>query len=236
MMEKNVNGKTNMRPEDDRATYEASLEFSRRLKKYPPEIGIAMGVVLLNLMKGNNWGIASDRNRSFMEAYNKGYFSRGSVRAYKIRRQPGLGSEEKYLVVVDMMKFIDILNTESPLGSMYTKEDLGNALKRRQMSLNQLATFLSKGAEGEIGIFNLNSASEIIINGKRYPSFAVTLTDLITYCVKFGYDFIFPTKDGRGVERISPNVVMNNMKTSLSLMPVAPSCNALIVHIAKHRR
>lgn len=211
----------------------ASLEFSRRIKKYPLEVQIAMGVVMINIVKGCPWGIATSRNREFMNAYEKGVFNnKPNVSAFKIRKQPGVMNEDKYLVLVDMKEFISILNKESPLGLMFTKEDFIKAIARREEALNNLDKFLKKGNFGEIGIFNLNDCSEVVVNGKRYPAFAVTLADLASYCTLYGYNFKFPTRNGN-IESLKPSVVLQRADVAYSLMPVAPSGNAMFIRIGK---
>lgn len=212
----------------------ASLEFSKRMKKYPPEVQIAMGIVMVNTMKGCPWGITTSRNREFMSAYEKGLFQNSSyVSAHKIRRQPGIQNEDKYLVMVSMSKFIEILNKESPLGMMFTKEDFDSALERRNENINALQMFLSKGKVGMIGIFSLNDCNEVVVNGKRYPAFAVTLVDLVSYCQMYGYKFVFPKKDNNSFESLNPSVVLEKADIAYSLMPVAPSGNALFIRIGK---
>lgn len=213
----------------------AAMLFSKRLGQYPIEINIAVSAIMQNAMKGCPWEVMTSRNATFMRAYKEGRFAQSDkVKAFKLKGMPGKGSskEQHYLLYSSMDMIIGIMNKESPLGILFTKEDLEMALKRRNEAVSKLVSFLKAGKFGIIGIHNTNDCSEVVVNGVRYPAFSVTLNDLIMYCTMYGYKFILPTPSNKK-EKVDPSKASKKIDVVYSLLQRAPSGNALFIEIGK---
>lgn len=200
--------------------------FAERMKKYPIDIQIAMGITMMNVMKGCPWGITTSRNREFMNALPEIQKSQ-NVNAFKISgAQKGLHREDKYLVLVSQQFIINILNKEAG-GAIYNQEDYNHAIQKRNSAVEAFSEFLKKGNVGTIGIFNTNEGHSIIADGKNYPAFSVTLNDLLTYCAMYGYSL-----NVQGV-KISMQTAQKNIIKLYESLQVAPNGHALFISITR---
>ena len=207
------------------STVRASLIFSKRMEKYDPEIKVAMGVVMLNLIKGCAWGITTEENPEFMKNLER-FKTSEVVEAHKLKKISGVGAEQKYLIIAPMKYMISILNKEAG-GVMFSQRDLDKAIERHDKAIRDLQAFMSKNKQGTIGIFNLNGCSEVIVNGKVYPAFSVTLLELIGFCKVYQYYFLV------GGKKYTPEHIAKNLENIYPLMAPAPSGNALFITICK---
>lgn len=198
--------------------------FASRMESYPKEIQIAMGVTMSNIMKGCPWGIVTGENKEFM-ASRELFAKSNVVSAYQIKSQPGLGKEDKYLILTTMKTMVNILNKEG--FGVFEKKELDHALKKRDDAIKGITKFLQSGKIGEIGIFSTNESKEIVINGVSYPAFAITLVDLISYCTMYNYCFLI------GGKRFKPEVLMKNIDKVYQNLQPAPSGNALLIKIVR---
>jgi hypothetical protein len=203
--------------------------FSERMKKYPLEIQVAMGITMQNVMKGCPWGITTSKNPEFMRALPNIKNSKNPVKAYKISgTQKGLHNEERYIMLVSQEMIVEILNKEAG-GMLFDQADFNHAIQKRNNSIKELYDFLQKGKSGIIGIFNTNECNNIVVNGVNYPAFAVSLQDLFSYCATCGYGIYVA---GRA---ISAKVASENLDKVYESLQVAPNGHALMIKVVKGR-
>ena len=208
----------------DEGFLRASREFSERMKTYPRDIGVAMGVTMVNLAIGCPWGITTSANREFMDAMPEMMRS-SDVDVYRLAKSRGVGGETKYIVLVNLKKMLGILDREAR--GLITGQEIQAALRRHDESVTRLNKFLAEGRQGDIAIFILIKSTDIIADGRRYPAFAVTLSELIYACMIHGYSFVF------GKEKVSPNALGNKLEKVYQNLVVAPSENGIFVKIAR---
>ena len=209
---------------EDEALIQASLRFSENMKKYSPDIQVAMGITMVNVSQGCPWGITSEANREFMSILPS-LKSSSHVNAYKLAKHPGRGSEEKYIVLVSLSDMIKILEKEAM--GVVTMEDLKKAKVRHDEALKRFYTFLQEGRYGNIAIYSLNKSGEIIASGRRYPAFSITLGELVSACMTYNYNIVV------GKESLRPNIINANLERTYKNLVVAPSENGLFIKIAK---
>ena len=193
----------------------AAIRFAKELQRYPQEIAVGVGIVIPNLVNGCSWGFVNDSNEEFKKCL-KAIESNPNMSAFKIRGG--------YLVNINMDYLLPILSRITR--GFVTQKDLQIASEHRQKALVDLEKFMRKGGTGRIGIYNLNDSPRITVKGVSYPSFCVTMPDLLTMCVRNGYGLRL------GSVR-TPNQVASHISQVIPKLEIAPSGNALFVEIAK---
>lgn len=194
----------------------AAIRFANELQKYPIEVGVVVGVVIRNLVNGCSWGFVNDDNEEFKKCLGA-INSNGNMSCFPIRGG--------YLVNINMDYLLSIL---SKVASGYvTPRDLQIAGKHREDALVGLEKFMKKGGSGKIGIYNLNDSPRITVKGVSYPSFCVTILDLLTMCVRNGYGL----KLGGKVR--TAQQVASCLDKVIPRLEIAPSGNALFIEVVK---
>lgn len=202
----------------DRSVEAAAIRFANELQKYPPEVAVGVGIIIPNLVNGCSWGFVNESNTEYVKCIDA------------IKSNPNMSSfkvKGGYLVNMNMDYLLNILNR---VASGYVRQrDLQIASQHRQKALLDLRKFLRKGGTGKIGIYNLNDSPRITVKGVSYPSFCVTLQDLLAICVESGYGL----KLGSAVR--TPGQVASHIVDVVERLEVAPSGNALFIEIQKLR-
>ncbi len=191
-----------------------AFKFAEALKRYPTSTQIGIGVVLPNIVNGCSWGFVG--NNPEFEKNRKEIDENPNMGYYKIKNG--------YLVYMNFDYLIGIL--KQVLGGYFTREDLDLAVEHRKKALADIQKFMMKGGMGLIGVYNLNDSPKITIKGNSYPSFCVTLPDLLACCIKYSYGF----KLGNQVR--TPNQVSAHLGSVIGNLEVAPSGNALLIKLA----
>ena len=199
----------------DRAA-EAAARFADELQKYPLEIAVGVGVVIPNLVNGCSWGFVPDSNEEYKKCLDA-IQSNQYMSSCKIKGG--------YLVNMNMDYLLQLLSKIA--SGCINQRDLQIASEHRRKALVDLEKFMKKGGSGNIGIYNLNDTPRITVQGVSFPSFCVTMPDLLTLCVRNGYGL----KLG-GVVR-TPNQVASHIGQVISKLEIAPSGKALFVEISK---
>lgn len=208
---------------------QASIEFSQKMKSYPIDIQVVMPIVMVNTVKGCPWDIASSDDKEFMDHIDDIRRSKNAS-VFKIAAHNGKGRKDKYLVIADFNTIISVLDRNAR--GIVSKEDLEKAMTKRQNALKRISEYLEKGRFGAIAIFSTIASSEIIADGRRYPAFDITLTDLISLCKKYKRNFVF------GQNSVTPDVLIEMAQKGqidkvYESLQVAPSENGLFITIDK---
>lgn len=194
----------------------AAIRFANELQKYPLEVAVGVGVVIPNLVNGCSWGFISDANEEYKKCLQS-VQSNGNMSSYKIKGG--------YLVNINMDYLLSILGK---IASGYvTARDLQIASDHRRKALVDLEKFMKKGGSGKIGIYNLNDSPRITVKGISFPSFCVTIPDLLTMCVRNGYGLKL------GGTLRTANQVASHIDQVIPKLEIAPSGNALFIEISK---
>lgn len=202
----------------DGAAKAASIKFANELQKYPPEVAVGVGVIIPNLVNGCSWGFVNDSNTEYKKCI-EAIKANPNMSSFKVRGG--------YLVNMNMDYLLSILNR---VASGYVRQkDLQIASQHRQKALLDLRKFLRKGGQGKIGIYNLNDSPRITVKGISYPSFCVTVQDLLAICVETGYGL------NLGGTLRSPGQVASHILEVVERLEVAPSGNALFIEVQKLR-
>ena len=123
-----------------------------------------------------------------------------------------------------MQELCKILDERS--GGLINHDDITLALQHRDLAKASLLNKLKKGYKGRIGIYCTNDSQTITIDGKSYPSYAVTLKELCAICINIGYGIVVGDKPR------DPNEVVAKEDAVLESLTVAPSSNALLLEVA----
>lgn len=193
-----------------------SLKFASMLQAYPLEIQVGIGIILPNLINGCSWGFVNNTNDEFLKCL-PAINNNPNISAMKVRGG--------YLVNINMDYLLNILGKTA--GGYITKSELEIASRHRQAALVDLEKYMAKGGTGVIGIYNLNDSSRVVVDGKSYRAFCVTLPDLLAICVRNRYGLFL---DGKVR---TPGQVSRHIYQVVERLAVAPSNNALLVSIVK---
>lgn len=196
-----------------------AIAFAEKLqKKYPLEVSIGVGIIIPNFVNGCSWGFVPDTNTEYVN-YLDAIGSNQNMSSIKIKGG--------YLVNMNMDYLIAVLKDTA--GGYITPRDLEIAGKHRTDALASLKSFMEKGKNGRIGIYNLNDTNSITVKGNRYSSFCVTMPDLLALCSKMGYGLVL------GGKLRTPSEVAPHMINVVERLELAPSSNAMFIDIAKLR-
>lgn len=203
--------------ETDVQLQQAAQIFAHKLDSmYPAEVGTVVNLVLPNLPNGCYWGFVREDNIEFRQLIDD------------IRKSPSLSVTPirgGFMVEIALQYLLDILAKTA--GNVFGPQDIMYAQQNRQKHMVSLSKFMERGQSGKIGIFNLNDVPRITVNGKTYPAYNVTITDLIGLCAKNGYNFVMNKKER------TPAEVMKHLPEVMARLELAPSKNALFIEIKK---
>lgn len=195
-----------------------AMQFAEALSKYPEEVTLGVGLVIVNFINGCSWAFVPDSNKEYPRYLES------------IQKNPQMSStkiKNGYLYNINMDYLIQILRRTA--GGYVTVRDLELATEHRNQALMSLEKFMKSGKSGMIGIYCLNDSTSITIDGIRYPAFSVTLNDLLAMCVRNGYSVKL------GGKNRTPNEVSAHAREVLSRLMMSPSGNALMIGISKSR-
>ena len=208
----------------DENTRRAAEKFADNMEKYPIAEQIAVSSISQNVLNGCSWEFV--RNNSDTRSYKEDF--KGSQTC--TLKEVTYSHERKitgYLIEMNLQRLVNILSKEA-LG-VFDKATLDKALEHRKEAVLKCANIMKKGYSGRVGVFCTNDSPTITVDGKSYPAFAVTLSEMCDICSKMGYGF----KVGSSIR--SPQEIKNHLDGVIKACIVAPSSNALFIDIAPMR-
>lgn len=209
---------------NNEALMAAAQQFATNLEKYPEEEQMAVSLISKNVLNGCSWELT--RNN-------------GDIRKMrdKLLENPNTDIKEityshskkitGFLVYMKLDRLVGILQREA-LG-VFDQKALSGALQHRKDAVAACAKLMDKKYRGRIGMFCTNDSKTITVDGRSYPAFALTLSELCSICANKGYGFAV------GSTVRTPDEVRAHLDAVLKACIVAPSSNAVFIDIAPMR-
>lgn len=206
-------------PED-----KAMIFNERTFKNLPFEEYISIVSISKNLLNGCCWEfIRSNADiKAHLEDFKKN--PKVSVQTVTYSHKANITG---YLLYMQMQEACSILDERN--GGLFNHSDITLALQHRELAKASLLNKLKKGYLGKIGIYCTNDSQTITIDGKSFPSYAVTLKELCAICINVGYGILV------GGKPRNPNDVVAREDAVIANLTVAPSSNALLIEVAPMR-
>ena len=204
-------------PDEDKA----AIFDVRIFKKLPYEEYMIAAMIATNVLNGCCWEFV--RNNKDIKDHMKEINANPNVSAQTVtynHRTRATG----HLVYMQMQRLCSILDENN--GGLINHNDILLASKHRDLAKASLLNKLKKGYTGRIGIYCTNDSQTITIDGKAYPSYAVTLKELCAICLNVGYGIVVGDKPR------NPNDVVAREDAVIASLTVAPSSNALLIEVA----
>ena len=190
-------------------------ESAKRAKKMGEDVQYAITVALPNTVNGAFWGFTTVKDaHNHFEAFKK---AGGRILARKLQNDGCLIEiEPNYLIN-------SVLQIDSEAYSKKDIEVMTQALAKSSVDFKRF--LLSKAKKGnftgKIGIYCTNDVNNINIKGVSYPSFRVSINDVLQSLNQFGYrikingQFITPQQAQQAGEALWGSMELSPTKTGL---------------------
>lgn len=199
----------------------AANRFAENLLKYPSEEQLAIISISKNVLNGCSWEFVRKSVDYMKEKDNFAKNKNVSMQEVVYDHHKNITG---YLISMNMNYLCNLLAKEAP--GLIRSEDLKRATEHRQQAIQSLYNKMQSGYTGRIGIYCTNDSQSITIQGKTFPAYAVTLSEMLQIAKRCNYGV--PVN---GVVR-PPEEVLKREDAVLRAMEVAPSGNALFINIA----
>lgn len=204
-------------PQEDKA----AIFNERTFRELPFEEYLAITAVAKNILNGCCWEFI--RSNPDIDKNIEAFRNNPKVSIQKVtynHRTHATG----YLLYIQMQEACKVLDEKN--GGLFTHTDISYALQHRELAKAGLLNKLKKGYKGRVGIYCTNDSQTITIDGKSFPSYAVTLKELCAICINVGYGILV------GGKPRNPNDVVAREDAVIENLTVAPSSNALLLEVA----